>query len=52
MTIRDVCHKEQKSRQLAVLDISGGGGGGIVAGVQSHVQSLLSHKDKRKWRAL
>ena len=50
MTIRDVCHKEQKSRQLAVLDISGGGG--IVAGVQSHVQSLLSNKDKRKWRAL
>ena len=26
--------------------------GGIVAGVQSHVQSLLSNKYKRKWRVL
>ena len=24
----------------------------VVAGVQSHVQSLLSNKDKRKWRDL
>ena len=48
MTLRDVCHKEQKSQKLAVLYISRG----VVAGVQSHVQSLLSNKDKRKWRAL
>lgn len=48
MTLRDVCHKEQKSQKLAVLYIARG----IVAGVQSHVQSLLSNKDKRKWRAL
>ena len=48
MTLRDVCHKEQKSQKLAVLYISRG----AVAGVQSHVQSLLSNKDKRKWRAL
>ena len=48
MTLRDVCHKEQKFQKLAVLYISRG----FVAGVQSHVQSLLSNKDKRKWRAL
>lgn len=48
MTLRDVCRKEQKSQKLAVLYISRG----IVAGVQSHIQSLLSNKDKRKWRAL
>ena len=48
MTLHDVCHKEQESQKLAVLYISRG----VVAGVQLHVQSLLSNKDKRKWRAL